>query len=427
MYRAPLYLILVALLLGPVLTVPVSLPTSSAASFAGVPSAQTDTPWPTDGWSISTPDEQGMNGDLLTEMMERIDEHNVLIDSILIVKNGFLVFEEYPNDVYDNESRHIIHSCTKSLTSALVGIALEEGYIDSTDDLLIDLLPNRTIANLNEQKQAITLEHLLTMTSGLEWDEWTEPYSSYLNSLNQVWAAPDSVQHILDLPMAYEPGEVWVYNSGGSHLLGAIVDEATETTLFAYAIEKLFTPLGISSSDVFWPWDNQGRSWGHGGVEMLPRDMAKFGYLYLNNGTWDGEQIVSQEWVELSSETQITFNDFSGYGYQWWTYPTDIVEVYSAEGYQGQYIFVIPSLDMVVVFTSNVAPYQTYPQSAILFDFIIPAAMNTIPQNIDVSTTLTLATLALLPLPLLLAGVYFRIRARRWFWKLTHNQEVQSE
>ncbi|MFX0055645.1 MAG: serine hydrolase domain-containing protein [Promethearchaeota archaeon] len=427
MYKAPLYLISVALMLGPVLTAPVSLPTSSAASFAGVPSAQTDTLWPTHGWSISTPEEQGMNGGLLTEMMERISEHNVLIDSILIVKNGYLVFEEYLSDVYDNESRHIIHSCTKSLTSALVGIALDEGYIDSTDDLLIDLLPNRTIANLDDQKQAITLEHLLTMTSGLEWDEWTEPYSSYLNSLNQVWAAPDSVQHILDLPMAYEPGEMWVYNSGGSHLLGAIVAEATETTLFAYAIENLFTPLGISSSDVFWPYDNQGRSWGHGGVEMLPRDMAKFGYLYLNNGTWDGEQIVSAEWVQLSSATQITFNEYAGYGYQWWTYPTDIVEVYSAEGYQGQYIFVIPSLDMVVVFTSNVAPYQTYPQSAILFDFIIPAAMNTIPQNIDVSNTLTLATLVLLPLPFLFAGVYFRIRAGRWFWKLTHYQEVQSD
>ena len=250
MYKAPLYLLVVAIMLGPVLTAPVSLPTSSAASFAGVPSAQIDAPLATDGWSFSTPEEQGMDPDLLNEMMYQIDQHNILIDSILVVKKGHLVFEEYLNSVYDNESRHIIHSCTKSYTSALVGIALDEGYISSTDDRLVDLLPNRTIANLDERKQAITLEHLLTMTSGLEWDEWTEPYQSQLNSLNQVWDASDSVQHILDLPMEYDPGEAWVYSSGGSHLLGAIVAEATGTSLFAYAIDKLFTPLGILSSNI---------------------------------------------------------------------------------------------------------------------------------------------------------------------------------
>jgi CubicO group peptidase (beta-lactamase class C family) len=415
------------MLMGPVLTAPVYLPTSSAATFAGVPSAQNNAPWPTESWTTATPEEQGMDSGLLNEMMDKIDQHNVLIDSILIVRNGHLVFEEYLNSVYDNESRHIIHSCTKSYTSALVGIALAEGYIESVDSRLIDLLPNRTIANLDERKQAITLEHLLTMTSGLEWDEWTEPYQSSLNSLNQVWSAPDSVQHVLDLPMEYDPGEVWVYNSGGSHLLGAIVAEATGTSLFAYAIDKLFTPLGISSSNIFWPWDSHGRSWGHGGVEMVPRDMAKFGYLYLNNGTWDGEQIVPEEWVQLSSATQFTFNDFSGYGYQWWTYPTEIVDIYSAEGYQGQYIIVIPSLDMVVVFTSTVAAYETYPQLAIFFDFIIPAAMNKIPQNIAASNIITMVTLALFPMPFLVAGVYFRIRSKRWFWNSTHNQEVHFE
>ncbi|MHA1943657.1 MAG: serine hydrolase domain-containing protein, partial [Candidatus Thorarchaeota archaeon] len=166
--------------------------------------------WPTAGWQNTTPEEQGMDSTLLNEMMDRIDEHGILIDSLLIVKNGYLVFEEYPRH-YDAESRHIIHSCTKSYTSALVGIAIEEGYIESVDDKLVDLLPNRTIDNLDERKQDITLEHLLTMTSGLEWDEWTEPYSSYLNSHYQMWTASDSVQYTLDLPMEYDPGEGWVY------------------------------------------------------------------------------------------------------------------------------------------------------------------------------------------------------------------------
>jgi CubicO group peptidase (beta-lactamase class C family) len=427
MANAPLYLLIIAMLLGPVLTAPVFLPTSSAANFAGVPSAQNDTPWPTDGWSTSTPDEQGMNSNLLNEMMDKIQEQDVRIDSLLIVRNGHLVFEEYPSYRYENDSRHIIHSCTKSYTSALVGIALHNGYIEGVDSTLLELLPNRTIANLDERKQAITLEHFLTMTSGLEWDEWTEPYDSYQNSLNQVWAASDSVQHVLDLPMAYDPGEVWVYNSGGSHLLGAIVAEATGTSLFAYAIEKLFTPLGISSSNIFWPWDNQGRNWGHGGVEMVPRDMAKFGYLYLNNGTWDGEQIVPMEWVHRSGDTLFTFNDYSGYSYQWWTYPTDTVNVYSAEGFSGQYIFVIPELDMVVVFTSSVPPYEPYPQPSILFEYIIESAINELPEYVATGNAVTLATLALLPMPILVAGAFFRIRTRKWPWSATRTQEVPLE
>ncbi|MHA2142447.1 MAG: serine hydrolase domain-containing protein [Candidatus Thorarchaeota archaeon] len=428
MNKAPLYLLIFAILMGPVLTAPAYLPTSSASSFAGVPSAQNDTPWPTDGWSISTPEEQGMDSGLLNQMLDQIIQQEVRIDSILIIRNGYLVFEEYPRPLlYDNEDQHIIHSCTKSYTSALVGIALKDGYIESIDSRLVDLLLNRTIANLDERKQAITLEHLLTMTSGLEWDEWTEPYNSPQNSLNQVWEASDSVQHILDLPMAYEPGEVWVYSSGGSHLLGAIVAEATGTSLFSYGIENLFTPLGISASNIMWPRDRQGRYWGHGGVSMVPRDMAKFGYLYLNNGTWDGEQILPTEWVQQSAATLYEFNDYSGYSYQWWTNPTDIANVYSAQGFSGQFIFVIPSLDMVVVFTSNVPPYEPYPQSAILFDYIIKAAMNEIPQGLAAADALTLTTLVVLPLPLLIAGVYFRIRTKKWFWNPTHIQEVPSK
>lgn len=369
--------------------------------------------WPTDGWQNSTPEEQAMDSTLLNEMMDRIDENRVHIDSIVIVRNGYLVFEEYPRTNYDVDSRHIIHSCTKSFTSALVGIAIEEGYIESVDNKLIDLLPNRTIDNLDARKESITLEHLLTMTSGLEWDEWTESYSSYLNSHYQMWSASNNVQHILDSPMAYDPGDVWTYNSGGSHLLGAIVTEATGSNLFDYAIDKLFTPLGIQASNIFWPRDNQGQYWGSGGVEMVPRDMAKFGYLYLNNGTWDGEQVIPSEWVEQSADTLVDFNDFSGYSYQWWTYPTDIVNVYAAVGYRGQYIFVIPELDMVVVFTSSVSPSSGVLQPAILFDYIIPAAMKENPQQMMLGVTITFTTLAI-TLPILVAGVYYRIRIRNW-------------
>ena len=365
--------------------------------------------WPTDGWQTSTPDEYGMKSAMLNEMMSKISENQLLIDSLLIVKNGYLVFEEYPGVVYDQDNRHIIHSCTKSFTSALVGIAIEEGYIDSVDEKLIDLLPNSTFANYDERIDDITLEHLLMMTSGFEWDEWTEPYSSPANSHYQYWAASNSVQFILDLPLAHDPGEVWVYSSGSSHLLSAIVTEATGVSLLEYAAEKLFTPLGIQISDVVWPADNQGIYRGSGGVEMIPRDMAKFGYLFLNNGTWNGEQIVPSAWVQTSSETLTTFDDYSGYSYQWWSYPTETANVYSANGYVGQNIFVIPSLDMVVVFTSRT---PTYPQLSILFDYIIPAALTEIPRDLSTAYALTLATLVMIPLPILIAGIYYRFRIR---------------
>jgi len=380
--------------------------------------------WPTDGWLNTTPEEQGMDGALLDEMMNQIQTRAIRIDSISIVRNGYLVFDKYPRTLYDEDREHPIHSCTKSYTGALVGIALAEGYIDSLDSKLVDLLPNRTIANLDERKQAITLEHLLTMTAGLEWDEWTEPYDSPLNSHYQMWFASDSVQHILDLPMAYDPGEVWVYNSGASHLLGAIVTEATGVSLFDYAMEKLFTPLGISSSDFFWPIDSQGYYRASGGAEMLPRDMAKFGYLFLNNGSWDGDQIIPLDWVNQSASTLVSFGFFEGYSYQWWTYPSPVANVYSANGFRGQYIFVVPSLDMVVVFTSSVPPYVEYPQLTLLFDYIIPAAINEIPSQITASITITIVALVMIFLPALFAGANYRLRIRTQVYESTKHQEL---
>lgn len=380
--------------------------------------------WPTDGWRISTPEEQGMDSEPLNDLMDRINESSIAVDSLLIARHGYLVFEKYPRPYYDNESRHIIHSCTKSYTSALVSIAIEQGYINSTDDRLIDLLPNRTIANLDARKEAITLEHLLTMTSGLEWDEWTHPYSSPQNSHYQMWTASDQIQYILDQPMAANPGEVWTYNSGSSHLLGAIVSEATSRTLLDFALENLFTPLGISASDIFWPRDKQGYYLASGGALMVPLDMLKYGYLYLNNGTWDDEQIVPSDWVQRSSETLITFNDYSGYSYQWWTYPTDIVNVYAAVGYQGQFIFVIPELDMVVVFTSTIPPDEANVVPALLFDYIVPSVIGRGTHQIIATNIVTLLTITIIPLPVIFTGVYHQYQTRTWSQKQEMNEEL---
>lgn len=147
---------------------------------------------------------------------------------------------------------------------------------------------------------------------------------------------------------------------------------------------------------------------------MRPIDMAKFGYLYLNNGTWNGQQVVPSDWVAKSAGTEFSFNEYAGYSYQWWTYPTEIANVYSAQGYAGQFIFVIPSLDMVVVFTSSVPAYSVYPQPSMLFQYIIPAVLDESSSVIPNVDNITLSMLLVLPLPLVVAGVYWNMKVKQW-------------
>lgn len=369
--------------------------------------------WPTDEWLTSTPEEQGIDSSKLGEMMDYIQVNEIDIDSILVVRHGRLAFEEYLSTLYTSGTKHSIHSCTKSFTSALVGIAIQEGYIGGVTDKMVDYFPNRTIANLDSRKQSITLEHLLTMTSGLEWDEWSVPYGEYGNDVAEMYRTNDAIQYVLDCPMAYDPGEHWTYNSGGTHLLGAMVATTSGQTLYEFAFEHLFTPLGISDFDVHWATDQNGYNAAGGGLSMRPQDMAKFGYLFLNNGTWDGEQIMSAEWVDRSAQTSFTLNRYSGYGYQWWTNPTDLAYVYSAQGFAGQFIFVIPSLDMVVVFTSGVPAYQLYPHTSMLFEYIIPAAMDGAMLAVPIIDSMTLSVLIILPVPALLGGVYWILKLKQ--------------
>ncbi|MFX1264678.1 MAG: serine hydrolase domain-containing protein, partial [Promethearchaeota archaeon] len=194
-------------------------------------------------------------------------------------------------------------------------------------------------------------------------------------------------------------------------LLGAIVAITTGQTLYEFAFEHLFGPLGIS--DLTWSRDQNGYYDAGGGLAMRPRDMARFGYLYLNNGTWDEEQVVSAEWVEMSAQTSFIFNQYSGYGFQWWTNPTDVASVYSAQGFAGQFIFVIPSLDMVVVFTSSVPAYELHPHTSMLFEYIIPAAMDETRSTVPVIDPITLSVLIVLPVPALIAGVYWNLKVKQ--------------
>ncbi len=339
---------------------------SRTPSIVRAPVAQERDYWPTSGWLKSEPEEQGMNSTLLREMVEYAENNIISLNGIVVVRHGYVVVEEYPNDLYDGTWGHPLYSVTKSFTSALVGLAIREGYIGSVEDRVLAFFPKMTFANMDCRKQAMTLEHVLSMTSGLQWDEWTYPYTDSRNDIRNMTRSSDWVQFVLDRPMISDPGTRWTYNGGGSHLLMAIVYESISADPLAFAQEHLFDPLGITSAH--WQQNGAGIPIGFSQLSLRPLDMAKFGYLYLNNGTWDGEQILMQDWVAKSTGSYITLHGNLGYGYQWWVMDQPR-GIYDARGMYGQRIIVIPEYDMVVVFVSS----GTAREDELLYDFILAA------------------------------------------------------
>jgi CubicO group peptidase (beta-lactamase class C family) len=320
--------------------------------------------WPTDGWRYATPEEMGMDASLLQDMVEdiRSKPSSVQVDSVVIIKNGYIVFEEYFND-YDKDTPHIIYSCTKSVLSTIFGIAHENGAIPSLDTKLLDAFPNRDPANLDEWKEAITLRDLLMMSAGFDArDSWLYEWEK----LGDLHEAPDAVDYMLDLPMVFEPGSRFEYSNGVSHLLSCIITEKTGETAAEYGQEHLFDPLGITLYQ--WDADNMGRNWGYNRIYITPHEMAKIGYLFLHEGEWDGEQIISANWVNEATMHRIDANLIDGYGYQWWVGEG----YYTALGYMGQFIMVFPEQDLVVIYTGGTS--ETFDYSIQLpLRFIIPA------------------------------------------------------
>jgi CubicO group peptidase (beta-lactamase class C family) len=341
--------------------------------------------WPTEGWRTSTPEEQGMDSEMLADMLETIEEQDYDVDSVVVVRHGYMVVDATVHP-FEPGSRHIIYSCTKSVISALVGISIDKGYIEGVDQPILDFFPERAAANLDANKEAMTLEHVLTMATGLKCED------SYLyrwRGLNQMEQSEDWVQFMLDLPMAEQPGTRFEYCNGASFLLSAIVQETTGMNALAFANEHLFGPLGII--DVEWSSNPQGISIGWSDLHLTPHDMAKIGHLYLNEGWWDGEQVVSAEWVKASTREHISATLEDGYGYQWWIDDAALGGgFYMALGYAGQFIFVIPDIDMVAVFVSDLSDNDFYVPQRLLTDFIIPAAKSAtpLPDNPDGVTLL---------------------------------------
>ncbi len=314
--------------------------------------------WPTKGWRTALPQTQGMDPEKLQRMFTVIEEQKLALHSVVVVRNGYIVAEMY-YPPYEENTRHALYSCTKSFISALVGMAVAEGRL-KTDETVLSCFPDHEFANTDTRKAAMTVEHLLTMSSGLDWPEGDVIYS-------QMWISRDWVQFVLDRPMAEEPGTRFDYNSGCSHVLSAIVADRSGMLTQNFAQERLFAPLGITN--VRWDLDSQGLAIGGWGLEITPRDMAKFGYLYLNEGKWEEQQIVPAEWVRTSTTTHIETGESFNYGYQWWTYPQ--WGAYFARGRFGQIIFVIPEYQLVVVFTAGMD--SDAPLIKLIEDYIVPA------------------------------------------------------
>lgn len=315
--------------------------------------------WPTNGWRTALPQTQGMDPEKLQRMFAAIEEQNLNVRSLVIVRNGYIVAELYQSP-FNEDTRHELYSCTKSFVSALVGIAIAEGHLEGVDKSMLEYFPDYDFTNTDTRKSTMTIEHLLSMTSGLDWPEGDPIYQ-------KLWISQDWVQFVLDRPMVTEPGSQFNYNSGCSHVLSAIVADRSGMLTQQFAYERLFAPLGMSS--VNWSVDSNGLAIGGWGLNITARDMAKFGYLYLNEGLWDGQQIVPAEWVQASTTPHADTGQTFDYGYQWWIYPE--WGAYAAKGRYGQLIFVIPEHKMVVVFTARMDDDR--PLIALIEDYIVPA------------------------------------------------------
>lgn len=301
--------------------------------------AQVDQAWV---WQHDTLENHNINDSEINSVHNIIDEYP--INAEVIVKDGVIV-DEYYKEGYDQNSVFTLQSTSKSITSALIGIAIDKGYIEGVNVPISTYFP-QILESGSEYKSQITIWNLLTHTTGLDasdtanWDEWL--------------ASDNWVNYVLERPATSRPGTVFSYFTGNTHLLSAILQQATGMTALEFGRQYLFDPLDIESAEC--STDPQGISDGGNGFALNIYNMAKIGELYLNDGVWNGEQIISSQWIQDS--TRLQFDRSSGsadYGYQWWvrTFGDNNYPAYFAQGHFGQYIFVVPDIDLVVAITSH--------------------------------------------------------------------------
>jgi CubicO group peptidase (beta-lactamase class C family) len=309
--------------------------------------------FPGENWRQSTPEAQGLDSTVLAHMVGDISQKNLNVHSVTVLRHGYVVMDAYFYP-YRHDAVHDVASVTKSITSALVGIAVDKGLI-STDRRLLTFFPNEAPKDPEPTKKQITVDNLLTMRPGM--DCGFKPGEQELEAMRRTgnW-----VEYALAMPMINPPGTKFGYCSPGFHLLSSIVTAATHEPEADFGRKNLFEPIGIKK-DVVWPPDPQGRTHGWGDSHFFPDDLARIGYLYLHNGQWNGKQIISSDWVKRSTAVHAsTGRPGVDYGYGWWLYPNQNPPEFSANGRGGQKIAVWPEKDMIVIITG-----AGYPANAV--------------------------------------------------------------
>lgn len=321
-------------------------------------------------WPLSSPAAQGLDKLKIDAACRKAREIGS-VDALLVIRNGYLVAEEYYNG-NDRNDPHQLWSVTKSFLSALVGIALDKGLIDDLDDKVMDYLPEYSYTGMDPRLNDITIRNLLSMRMGIDREQ---------NNLISVVTKDNWIRETFNLPLLYDPGTRFSYNSLQSLLLSAIITKTTGMTARQFAEQYLTGPMRI---DIFkWGSDPQGNTIGGYDLYMTPREMAMLGYLYLNGGVIDGRQIISQEWIDLSwQKTSLTDGSWGvlteyNYGFHWWIGKMQGLELFIAWGMGGQFIFSVPENDLIVVVTSNPDISwdndQEYPVLELVSEYILTA------------------------------------------------------
>lgn len=342
------------------------------------------TVWPTRGWPESTPAAEGLDEAALIDLDGRIRAGGFgYVNRVVVVRHGRLVFNQrYEQDYrsissgrssqigcgygcddpswdhqfnylhpdwhpyHQGRDVHSLQSVTKSITATLIGIAIARGDIAGVGEPLLPFLAKYDVSGVEAGLQDATLEDVLTMRTGIEWHETDRPMDD-TNTTIQLERASDWVQFTLNQPMESKPGERWVYNSGGSQLMSAVIRHATGRTMDLYAEEHLFGPLGIA--DYHWKITDAGLPDALGGLYLEAEDLAKVGYLYLRDGLWEGARLLPDRWVESATAKLVAE---PAYGYQWWR-PDPFGEVvWAGQGFGGQFLLVLPEHDIVAVINS---------------------------------------------------------------------------
>ncbi|MED4531575.1 serine hydrolase [Metabacillus fastidiosus] len=313
--------------------------------------------WPSTEWQVADPKALGMDAEKLSKLDPVIKSKYSNINGIVIVRNGYIAYERYYNGYGADEAHHMT-SVTKSIISALIGIAIETGYIKNADQKVLDFFPEYVPDNADSKKREITIRHLLTMTAPYPFEDWHEP-------LDKMCMQPDWVKYTLDILGQKGSIGTFKYSTAGAHLLSAIITRSTGKSARELANEYLFKPIGMKEipdyemnsygfEDLFgknvkgWVKDPNGNSTGGWGLTLTPRDMARFGFLYINSGIWDNKQMISNKWIRES-----TAMNPNNYGYLWWLREEDEIFAYLAMGDGGNVICCIPEKDLVVAIASE--------------------------------------------------------------------------